>query len=199
MFNKKNIIVFLINLWFLSLVSAQSDKKEIIVKAIVFDKDTFPYVELSEVDVWTIWGKVYNNPKLYTEWSRIKYNVKKVYPYAILASAILKQMDNELAKIKNEKERKVFIKRCERQLKQQFEEELKDLSTNQGRILMKLINRETGKTTYQIVKEMRGGFEATMWQALAFIFGNSMKTTYNPNNEDVMIEKAIQLVENGCF
>lgn len=69
----------------------------------------------------------------------------------------------------------------------------------QGRILMKLIYRETGKTTYDIVKQMRGGFEAGMWQAVARLFGNNMKTTYDARVEDIMIEKAVRLVETGRF
>lgn len=169
------------------------------VKAIVEGKDTIPVIDLPEVQVWAYWGKVSISKKVFEEWTRTKYNVKKVYPYAVLAAALLKEMDNKLAQIPSEKERKKFIKQCEKELRMKFEEDLKNLSVTQGRILMKLIYRETGKTTYQIVKEMRGGFEAAMWQALAYIFGNSMKVSYDPQGEDYMVEKAVQLVERGYF
>jgi hypothetical protein len=169
------------------------------VKAIVSGNDTLPLIDLPEVQVYAYWGKVYASKKLSEEWTRTKYNVKKVYPYAILASALLHEMDNKLAQIPSEKERKIFIKQCEKELRAKFEEDLKNLSVTQGKILMKLIYRETGKTTFQIVKEMRGGFEAAMWQALAFIFGNSMKVQYDPAGEDFMVEKAVQLVEKGYF
>ncbi|MCX7728509.1 MAG: DUF4294 domain-containing protein [Bacteroidia bacterium] len=169
------------------------------VRAIVINTDTFPVIDLPEVQVWAYWGRVSASPKTFEEWTRVKYNVKKVYPYAILASALLKEMDNKLSQITTERERKLFIKQCEKELRNKFEEDLKNLSITQGRILMKLIYRETGKTTYQIVKEMRGGFEASMWQAIAFIFGNSMKVKYDPENEDYMVEKAVQLVEKGYF
>jgi len=169
------------------------------VKAIVEGKDTIPVIDLPEVQVWAYWGKVSISKKVFEEWTRTKYNVKKVYPYAVLAAALLKEMDNKLAQIPSEKERKKFIKQCEKELRMKFEEDLKNLSVTQGRILMKLIYRETGKTTYQIVKEMRGGFEAAMWQALAYIFGNSMKVSYAPQGEDYMVEKAVQLVERGYF
>lgn len=169
------------------------------VKAIVEGKDTIPFIDLPEVQVWAYWGKVSISKKVFEEWTRTKYNVKKVYPYAVLAAALLKEMDNKLAQIPSEKERKKFIKQCEKELRMKFEEDLKNLSVTQGRILMKLIYRETGKTTYQIVKEMRGGFEAAMWQALAYIFGNSMKVSYDPQGEDYMVEKAVQLVERGYF
>lgn len=180
-------------------MSQNTEVISIPVKAIVFQNDTFPLVDLPEVQVWAYWGKATVSSKVFEQWTRTKYNVKKVYPYAVLASALLKEMDNRLAQIPDERQRKIFIKQCEKELRKNFEEELKNLSVTQGRILMKLIYRETGKTTYQIVKEMRGGFEAAMWQALAYIFGNSMKVKYEPDGEDYMVEKAVQLVERGYF
>jgi len=183
----------------LVLKSQDNAPVSIPVKAIVEGKDTIPVIDLPEVQVWAYWGKVSISKKVFEEWTRTKYNVKKVYPYAVLAAALLKEMDNKLAQIPSEKERKKFIKQCEKELRMKFEEDLKNLSVTQGRILMKLIYRETGKTTYQIVKEMRGGFEAAMWQALAYIFGNSMKIRYDPQGEDYMVEKAVQLVERGYF
>jgi len=183
----------------LVLKSQDNAPVSIPVKAIVEGKDTIPVIDLPEVQVWAYCGKVSISKKVFEEWTRTKYNVKKVYPYAVLAAALLKEMDNKLAQIPSEKERKKFIKQCEKELRMKFEEDLKNLSVTQGRILMKLIYRETGKTTYQIVKEMRGGFEAAMWQALAYIFGNSMKVRYDPQGEDYMVEKAVQLVERGYF
>jgi hypothetical protein len=134
----------------------------------------------------------------YAEWTRIKYNVKKVYPYAILAAAKLKEYDMILAKMPNEKVRSTYLKMCEKELQKQFSAELKDLSINQGRILMKLIDRETGKTTYTIVKEMRGNFTVFMWQSLAVLFGSTMKQEYDPSSgDDKLIEIAIRQVEAG--
>ncbi len=181
-------------------VYAQNDNVIVFpVKAIIVGEDTVPVIELPEVQIWAYWGKAMVSARKFEEWTRTKYHVKKVYPYAILAAVLLKEMDNKLVQISSERERKKFIKQCEKELKAKFEEELKNLSVTQGKILMKLIYRETGKTTYQIVKEMRGGFEAAMWQALAFIFGNSMKVEYKPDGEDYMVEKAVQLVEKGYF
>jgi hypothetical protein len=198
--NMKKILYGIIGV-LLGLVLKSQDNAPISipVKAIVEGKDTIPVIDLPEVQVWAYWGKVSISKKVFEEWTRTKYNVKKVYPYAVLAAALLKEMDNKLAQIPSEKERKKFIKQCEKELRMKFEEDLKNLSVTQGRILMKLIYRETGKTTYQIVKEMRGGFEAAMWQALAYIFGNSMKVRYDPQGEDYMVEKAVQLVERGYF
>lgn len=167
------------------------------VKAEVIKGDTVPVVDLPYVYVYTEY--VYKNRRQYEQWTRVKYNVKKVYPYAILAAAKLKEYDRILEHMPDPKVRKAYLSVCEKDLRHEFEDELKDLSINQGRVLMKLIDRETGKTTYEIVKEMRGGFQACMWQAVARIFGNNMKDDYDGEAEDVMIERAIKLVESGQF
>jgi len=178
---------------------AQSEipEKGIRCYAIVENADTIPMFYLDEVGVTT--NMIFKSKRQYEQWTRVKYNVKKVYPYAILASAKLKQYDLVLSKMEDEKVRKAYLHLCEKDLKHEFEDELKSLSVSQGRVLMKLINRETGKTTYAIVKEMRGSFEAAMWQALARLFGNDMKDEYEAQTEDIMIEKAIALVERGDF
>lgn len=165
--------------------------------AVIENNDTVPVFYLDEVGVTT--NMVFKTKHMYEQWTRVKYNVKKVYPYAILASAKLKQYDILLAKIEDEDKRKAFLRVCEKDLRHEFEDELKGLSVSQGRVLMKLINRETGKTTYAIVKELRGSFQAAMWQAVARLFGNDMKAEYEGATEDIMIEKAIALVERGDF
>ncbi len=166
-------------------------------RAEIVNGDTVPVVDLYDVYVYTEY--VLKNKRQREQWTRIKYNVKKVYPYAILAAAKLKEYDRILEHMPDEKMKKAYLRVCEKDLKHEFEDELKELSINQGRVLMKLIDRETGKTTYEIVKEMRGGFQACMWQAVARIFGNNMKDDYDANFEDIMIERAVKIVESGQF
>lgn len=166
-------------------------------RAEIVNGDTIPTVDLGTIYVYT--NYVFKNQRQYELWTRTKYNVKKVYPYAILAAAKLKEYDKALAKMTDEKLKKAFLKVCEKDLRHEFEDELKELTVSQGKVLMKLIDRETGKTTYEVVKQMRGTFQAVMWQALASLFGNTMKVEYDSNAEDIMIERAIKLVENGQF
>jgi uncharacterized protein YlbG (UPF0298 family) len=166
-------------------------------RAEIIGEDTVPVIDLPNIYVYTEY--VFRNKRHYEQWTRVKHNVKKVYPYAILAAAKLKEYDQILAKMPDEKMKKAYLRVCEKDLKNEFEEELKNLSINQGRVLMKLIDRETGKTTFEIVKEMRGSFQACMWQAVARIFGNNMKDDYDANLEDIMIERAIKIVESGQF
>ena len=167
------------------------------VHAIVDHGDTLPYIWLN----WVIVEEPMpmKTRKKYLAWTRLRNNVKIVYPYAILAAAKLKEFDIDLAKLPDEYSRKKFLKNCEKELKNQFSEELKNLSINQGKILMKLIDRETGKTTYSIVKELRGNFQAFIWQSLAALFGSSMKQEYDATGDDKLIEVAIRQVESGQF
>jgi hypothetical protein len=168
----------------------------IVCRAEVVEGDTIPVIDLYSVDVNT--NMVFKTRRQYEMWTRTKYNVKIVYPYAILAGAKLKEYDKALAKIEDDNLRKAFLKACEKDLRREFEDDLKNLSVTQGRILMKLIDRESGKTTYEIVEQLRGHFQAVMWNALACLFGNNMKEGYDAA-EDVMIESAIRLVERGAF
>lgn len=168
------------------------------VTAIIEGNDTIPYIVMP----WVIISDKmsFTSRRKYAEWTRLKQNVKKVYPYAILAAAKLKEIDLALAAIPKEADRKAYLKRSEKELQKEFGEELKNLSINQGRILMKLIDRETGKTTYTIIKDMRGSFNAFMWQSLAVLFGSSMKQEFDPNDpNDRQIELAIRQIEAGEF
>lgn len=166
-------------------------------RAEVINGDTLPVVDLEPV--YILGEYVFKTKRQYEQWTRVKFNVKKVYPYAVIAAAKLKEYDKVLETIDDPEYRKVFLKVCEKDLRSQFEDELKGLTVSQGKVLMKLIDRETGKTTYELVKQLRGNFQAVMWQTLARLFGNSMKVEYDAAAEDIMIERAIKLVEAGQF
>lgn len=166
-------------------------------RAEIINGDTFPVVDLSTYFVYTDF--VFKNKKQLEQWTKVKYNVKIVYPYAILAAAKLKEYDKALEKINDSQLRKEFIKACENDLRMQFETDLKNLSINQGKVLMKLIARESGKTTYDIVKQFRGGFQAVLYQSVARLFGHNMKVEYDAMIEDLMIERAVKLIEAGRF
>lgn len=163
------------------------------LRAEIVNGDTLAYINLP--DVWILAQYAYNR-RQYEQWTRTKYNVKKVYPYAILAAAKLKEYDRVLQSIP-ESQRSSYLKIVEKQLRGEFEGQLKDLTVTQGRILLKLIDRETGRTSYQLVKDLRGSFQAFMWQSLARLFGSNMKTEYDPKGDDILIERAIKLVEAG--
>ncbi|MEP7168377.1 MAG: DUF4294 domain-containing protein [Bacteroidota bacterium] len=128
---------------------------------------------------------------------KLRRDIIRAYPYSKLSSVMLKTINDSLAKITSKRERKKYIKSTENEMKVKFEDELKHLTINQGKILIKLIDRETGSTSYELVKSYRGTFEALLWQTTARFFGTSMKTTYDPEGEDKVIESIVQQIENG--
>jgi len=91
------------------------------------------------------------------------------------------------------------LKKAEKELEAQFGDEVRDLSYSQGKILIKLIYRETGNSSYDIVKDLRGGFRAFIWQTVAVIFGYNLKTNYDPTGEDQAIERIIIMIEAGAI
>jgi hypothetical protein len=130
-------------------------------------------------------------------YSKLVYNVKKVYPYAKMAGAEYAVVSEQLLTLQTDKERRVYIKQLEDTLMSRYEEELKNLTITQGRILLKLIDREIGETSYDILKDLKGSITAVFWQAIARIFGNNLKSKFDPQGEDKLINEIIIQIENG--
>ncbi|MEJ5054643.1 DUF4294 domain-containing protein [Sphingobacterium sp. MYb382] len=125
---------------------------------------------------------------------RLERNVLRVLPYAIYAQKRYEQLDRDLAMVSTKKEEDRLIKACEQEIKNKFNAEIKNLSISQGAILIKLVQRQTGNTSYELVKEMKGGLSAFFYQSVAKVFGHNLKSTYDPN-EDYEIENIIRSYE----
>ena len=136
----------------------------------------------------------FKSMKQLREYVILRNRTLRVYPYAKLASDRLDTLSMRLNSIKGKKQRKTYIKRIEKFIYNEFEEELKKLSRSQGRILIKLVHRQTGETTHELVKELRNGWRAMIYQATASLFKLSLKDTYDPENnyEDFLIEDILQ-------
>ena len=132
---------------------------------------------------------------------RLASNVKKVYPYAKLAGTKMQEYDSILANIHDKTERSRLMKQAEKEITEQYTDELKDLTITQGLILVRLIDGETGSTTYQVVKELRGKVRAFFYQGFARLWGYNLKTEYDPHNnpEDDQIETIMTLLERGVI
>lgn len=128
---------------------------------------------------------------------RMIRNLKIVYPIAKEANLTLKAMENHLLTLKTKREQDAFVKAMEKQLKIKYTPVLKQMTFSQGKILIKLIDRETSRTSYELVKEIRGGFSAFMWQGVARLFGANLKDQYDAVGDDRVIEILIQLYEAG--
>lgn len=120
--------------------------------------------------------------------------VKKALPYAKLAAFRLQMMEDNLNLLSTERAKKKYIKECEKAIKKQFMDDLKNMYVEEGKILLKLIHRETGKTTWDIMKNYGGTFETIFWQAMAKTYNADMKTTYDPII-DYQIEEIIKSLE----
>ena len=129
---------------------------------------------------------------------KLVYNVKKVYPYAKLAGKKLQELNDKYMTLNSEKDRAAYSKKAEKELMEEFEGKLRKLTITQGRILMRLVDRETGYTTFEIVKEFRGGVQATAWQAVARVFGSNLKKNFDPSSgEDKIIERILREIDEG--
>lgn len=129
--------------------------------------------------------------------AKLVYNVKKVYPYARLAGIKLKEYEEILKNAESDAERKKLMKQAEDELRDEFEDDLKKLTFKQGIILIKLVDRETGDSSYVLLQELRGKFTAFFWQTFARLFGYNLKTEYDPEGEDKDIEEIVVMIENG--
>ena len=163
-----------------------------VLEMVVVDGDTLYIYNMSSFTVVDL--KPYDDPKKDREFRRLRWHVKKVYPYAKTASAKLTIYNNELKKVNSKRKRRKLMKQREKALKVEFEDVIKKMSQTSGRVLVKLIDRETGESTYEIIKEMRGGFKAWVYQGVGKLYGADLKARYNPktNEEDEMIERVVQ-------
>jgi len=166
-----------------------------VTRGIVEGKDTIPVVELPEVRVYE--HQDFEYLYLKRRYRRLIRNVKKAYPYAKIAGTKLKELDEQLADLENEKERKAYVQSAEKAIMGEFEKEVKRLTVSQGIILVKLIDRETGRTSYQVIKDLKGGFTAFFWQGIARLFGNNLKAEYDPGNKDRVIEDIVLGIDAG--
>lgn len=128
---------------------------------------------------------------------RLTRYVQKVYPYAVITSKLLDEYEHDLKNIHSKRDQELYLKLAEAELKAEFSQDLKDMTITQGRILVKLIDRETGHTSYELVKQLRGSFQAWMWQGIAQLFGNDLKGEYDPLGDDRLVESVVRRIENG--
>ena len=138
-----------------------------------------------------------SNADFVKKWNRTKFYVKSVYDYARISSAMLTSFEDSVSKIENKYSRKKYLSSCNKSLKKEFGNEIKEMSINRGKYLMKMIYRSTGLTAYDIIKKYRGGGTAFWFQALCVMNGQDLKREYDPENEDLLVERAIGLIDSG--
>ena len=155
--------------------------------------DTIPQSWLPTVEVSAKQTNQWRN--YWRDWTRLRNAVYITYPYAKSASKVISEVNAQLVNVKDESLRKQIIKAREKELKRDFADKITKLSVYQGKVLMKLINRETGNNCYSLIQEFKGNFNAGFWQAVAFVFGSSLKQPYEPQGDDREIEKIVLEVQ----
>jgi hypothetical protein len=130
---------------------------------------------------------------------RLIRNVKAAYPIALYANKKLAEMEVTMASMKSRREQERYMKQMEKELKEQYTPIIKNMSFSQGKVLIKLIDRQTGHTSYDLVKDLRGSFSAFFWQNLGRLFGMNLKEKYDSEGEDKLIEQVITYYEAGLL
>lgn len=156
--------------------------------------DTIPCSTI-EPPVWVYARLTGKWKKYHAEWTRLRNAVYVTYPYALEASRVMNEINAELAHVKNKKQRKAIIMQHEQDLKTKFADRITHLSVYQGKVLMKLIYRQTGNNCYEIIDEYKGHFSATFWQTIALVFGSNLRQTYDPYSKDALMEGIVLDVE----
>jgi hypothetical protein len=156
---------------------------------------SMPEVEIKEVTVVA-------RPRMakrseYRKYDRLVYNIKRVYPYAKMVRLKLNQVNEDMQNISDEKERKNYIKNVEKDVFSEYENDIQQLNLTQGRLLIKLIDRETQNSSYVLIRDYRGKLSAAFWQGIARIFGTNLKEEYDPYGEDTLIEFIILQIDSG--
>ena len=179
---------------FITLCNFSQEQQSFVVYGKIVDGDTIPVIQLREVNVYT-WKVLTHSEE--RKLTRLMKNVKIVYPYARLAGIKLLEYEDILTQAPDDKARRKIMKQVEDELLAEYGQELRDLTVTQGKILLKLVDRETGESSYDLVTEFRGEFRAGFYQAFARIFGLNMKLGYDPEGEDRDIEYIVRMIESG--
>lgn len=196
---RPNIVILTLFALFLSFQSVLAQDKQnrggYLVPVCIYEGDTIPCVQLPTIYIFK--PLKFKNDKERMEYYRLVRNVKKVYPIAREINRTILETYEYLQTLPNEKARQKHIKRVEKGLKDQYTPRMKKLSFAQGKLLIKLVDRQSNQTSFELVKAFMGPFKAGFYQTFAALFGASLKKEYDPNGEDKLTERVVILVENG--
>lgn len=171
----------------------------ILVPAIWYRNEIHTYLE--NEGVWIGKGSAAQQAKQIAEWTRLRNAVYVTYPYARVAGSTINDIHKNLEGLADRKSRKKYLESREKQLRKEFADPLTNLSVYQGKVLMKLINRQTGNNCYDILKQYKGGFNARVYQTVAFFFGGNLKQDWDPivNTVDRDIENIIREIDGAWY
>jgi hypothetical protein len=176
---------FFFMLCFISIsIFSQAQNSLFLLPGKIVGRDTFAEIDLAPVYIVSINS---NNQMAVYKFNLLKYNIGVVWPYAVKAATIYKEINDEMASSDSKRQQKKFIKAKQKELEQQFSSQLKNLTTTQGLLLVKLISRETNQNVYDLIKTYKSGVTAFYWQSIGHFLGYDLKVNYDPQ-EDKEIE-----------
>ena len=201
----RNLISILFIFGLLTEVSAQIDTVKRSVdtlpgnhyqlRSVDRNGEVLPEIDIKEV---VIIGRESTAKKFpFYRYQRLVFNLKKVYPYAQMVRAKLGEANDQLMRLPDDKERKKYLRKFEKEMFGEYEDDIRGMTVSQGKLLIKLIDRETYNTSYDLIRQYRGAFSAAFWQGIARIFGSDLKAEYDPFGEDAIIEIILMEIETG--
>lgn len=194
---KRFLVILLGMMGLITAANAQWPAKLQIIQGELSGRDTIPHVDLPEVGVFP--PRVFKNKSEEQQYWRLVMRVKKVLPYAKEAAALYKKYEHEVPADSRNRDRRIYVRKAEDELMRKYGPVMKKMSINDGKILIKLIDRETQHASYEIIQEVKGSVPAIFWQGVARVFGNNLKTKYDPYGEDRQIEIIIHYIEMGII
>jgi hypothetical protein len=194
---KKVVLIGILFLMTTYITKAQPTTAPNILRTVIIDNDTLPHVDIPEV---TIFGKAgFKSRQAEQHYWRTVARVKKVYPYAKEAARLYSKYLQEVPPDAKRRDKRAYVKKAEDELMALYGPKIKQMSISEGRILIKLIDRQTHATSYELINDVKGGVPAFFWQGVARIFGNNLKSQYDPYGEDREIEHIIYCIDMGII
>lgn len=190
-------LIYIVVFFCLPVFSVNAQKKDTaqVMMGLVENGDTLIHKTIKEVVV--VPPRHFESKRMQRRYNRFLAKVKKVYPLAVEAEELLKKYEPIYDKLEDKRDKRKLMKSLEKELLAEHKDELKTWSISDGRILLKLINRETDRTPYSIIRDFRGDFSAFFWQGIAKLFSNDLKAGYEPEGEDKWLEEIVTLIELG--
>ncbi|MBC8005655.1 MAG: DUF4294 domain-containing protein [Verrucomicrobia bacterium] len=194
----KQFILIAIFFWMAaSTANAQVHASPHYLPGMRVDNDTLPHINISEINI--IPKPKFKSKQAEQQYWKTVVRVKKVYPYAKEAARLYAKYQQEVPPDTKRRYRRTYIKKAEDELMALYGPKLKQMSITEGKILIKLIDRETQATSYDLIQDIKGGVPAIFWQGVARIFGNNLKSQYDPYGEDKQIEQIVRFIDMGLI
>lgn len=194
---KKFLLIGIV--WWLGLLtaSAQAPLSPHYLQGMRVENDTLPHMDIPQINIFP--KPKFKNKQAEQQYWRLVVRVKKVYPYAKEAARLYTKYQTDVPPDAKRRDRRAYVKKAEDELMALYGPKLKQMSISDGRVLIKLIDRETHATSYDLIDRVKGGVPAIFWQGVARIFGNNLKSHYDPHGEDRQIEQIIHFIEMGVI